>query len=243
MRNVGATIMSPSEQQTGAPHSDTEGLWRLALKIEEKHLWAGYLSEAEHFLWRKALKSLDSWDEFLEGRAEPLEINERSDEREHGGGNDNSETEHGSESIVDPVTTAFRARVLLCEPAIRKLFPSPAGEDPFDFDLHELGVDALEKAEERAEEKPKTRDIEEDNYDDDDEDEEQGKFEQALVQVNVNGDTLDHFGNLHPEPQLIQDQLPPLPPIKSYPFDTYYHTFEHDRVAMLELQTAEVDAI
>ena len=187
--------MSPSEQQNGTPHSDTERLWRLALKIEEKHLWAGYLSEAEHFLWRKALGSLDSWYEFLEGRAEPLEVNERSDDREQGSGNDTSKSENNSESIADPVTTAFRARVLLYEPAVRKLFPSTTGEDPFDFDLDELGVEGSEKVE-PAEEKPKTRDIEEDNYDDDDEEEEQDKPEQALVQVNVNGDTLDHFGKV-----------------------------------------------
>jgi transcriptional activator SPT7 len=30
-----------------------------------------------------------------------------------------------------------------------------------------------------------------------------------------------------------------LPEIKSYPINTYYHTLEHDRVAMLELQTVE----
>ena len=38
----------------------------------------------------------------------------------------------------------------------------------------------------------------------------------------------------------MTDDTPPLPQIKSFPIDTYYHTLEHDRVAMLELQTVEV---
>lgn len=40
--------------------------------------------------------------------------------------------------------------------------------------------------------------------------------------------------------RLTIDDTPPVPPIKSFPIDTYYHTFEHDHVAMLELQTIEV---
>jgi len=149
---------------------DSERLWKLAHKIEDKQLWAGYLSEQEHSIWRKALRKRDTWTAFLEGHGEPLETGESQDTNEIGNGAEGGppKSDDNGEKIADPVTIAFRARVMLSEFALRKLYPSPSVDDLMDFDIDQT----LENTEERvADQKPKTRDIDEDDYDADDEDE------------------------------------------------------------------------
>lgn len=144
---------------------DSERLWKLAHKIEDRQLWAGYLSEQEHSIWRKALRRRDTWAAFLEGRGEPFETGESQDNT---GEIVNGElkTDDNGEKIADPVTTAFRARVMLFEFAVRKLFPPKEGDDLMDFDIDDI-VESSDKMAEVVAEKPKTRDIEEDDYDDD----------------------------------------------------------------------------
>jgi hypothetical protein len=143
--------------------NDPEQLWKLAHKLEETQLWAGYLSENEHSIWRKALRARDTWSEFLGGCGEGIDVSASQDSSE-------STTKDGDngEKSVDPVTTAFRARMMLFEPSVRKLFPPQTGEDLMDFDIEAIsgGVQV-----DLPEERPKARDIEEDDYDDNDDNE------------------------------------------------------------------------
>ena len=161
--------MNSLEESNNWISPDSERLWKLAHKIEDKQLWAGYLSEQEHSIWRKALRKRDTWTAFLKGYGEPLETGESQENGEIvNGGEGPPKTDDNGEKIADPVTTAFRARVMLFEFAVRKLYPSPSGDDLMDFDIDDI----LENAEEKVvEQKPKTRDIEEDDYDADEEDE------------------------------------------------------------------------
>lgn len=147
---------------------DSERLWKLAHRIEDKQLWAGYLSEQEHSIWRKALRKRDTWTAFLEGHGEPLETGENQENNEIMNEGVPPKTDDNGEKIADPVTTAFRARVMLFEFVVRKLYPSPSGEDLMDFDIDDILEDVEAKV---MEQKPKTRDIEEDDYDADEEDE------------------------------------------------------------------------
>jgi hypothetical protein len=103
-------------------------------------------------------------------------------------------TDDNGEKIADPVTTAFRTRVMLFEFAVRKLFPSRNGDDFMELDIDDVGESTPDKAE-AVVEKPKTRDIEEDNYDD--EDEEEGTTAVALVPKSSTQDadsSLDNIG-------------------------------------------------
>lgn len=160
--------MDSLPQSNKSTSSDSERLWKLAHKIEDRQLWAGYLSEQEHSIWRKALRKRDSWTAFLEGRGEPFETGESQDNGEIVNGV--PKTDDNGEKIADPVTTAFRARVMLFDFAVRKLFPSRNGDDLIDFDIDDIAESSEENGE-QAVEKPKTRDIEEDDYDDDEEEE------------------------------------------------------------------------
>ena len=160
--------MDSANESNPQPNPDSEPFWRLAHKIEDKQLWAGYLTEQQHTIWRKALLGRETFTAFLQGRGEPVE---------NGEGLENSESVNGApkaddngEKVTDPVTTAFRARVMLFEASVRKLFPSRTGED-FDFDVDDI-PDHTEDTVAAIEEKPKPREVEEDNYDDDDEEEE-----------------------------------------------------------------------
>jgi hypothetical protein len=161
--------MNSLEESNNWISPDSERLWKLAHKIEDKQLWAGYLSEQEHSIWRKALRKRDTWTAFLKGHGEPLETGESQENGEIvNGGEGPPKTDDNGEKIADPVTTAFRARVMLFEFAVRKLYPSPSGDDLMDFDIDDI----LENTEEKVVEQiPKTRDIEEDDYDADEEDE------------------------------------------------------------------------
>src|SRR5215471_9209206 len=92
---------------------DSERLWKLANKIEDKQLWAGYLSEQEHSIWRKALRKRETWTAFLEGHGEPLETGEGQESGEIMNGEGiPPKTDDNGEKIADPLTTAFRARVM-----------------------------------------------------------------------------------------------------------------------------------
>jgi hypothetical protein len=174
--------------------SDGERLWKLAHRIEAKQLWAGYLSEQEHAIWRKALRSRDYWDAFLEGHGEGIDpVEAQVTETQANGATKNGDN---GEKVADPVTTAFRARVMLYEASVRKLFPTRLNDDFMDFVIDDITDNVENQPTPAIEEKPKTREIEEDNYDDE-EDEEQSS--EALVQINgsstLDGDTsLDNLG-------------------------------------------------
>src|SRR5271154_6470289 len=152
-------------QKRTTPNS--ERLWKLAHKIEDKQLWAGYLSDAEHSIWRKALRRRDTWNAFLEGRGEAFETGESQESGEIVNGT--TKADDNGEKIADPVTTAFRSRVLLFEVSVRKLFPTRTGDNLEEFDIDEISDDV--GAAEPVVEKPKTREIEEDDYDDDEDEE------------------------------------------------------------------------
>lgn len=228
---------SANEPTNPWPHPDSEHFWRLAHKIEDKQLWAGYLTEQEHTIWRKALRRRDTFTTFLEGRGEPSEAGEMQESAETVNGA--PKTEDNGEKVTDPVTTAFRARVMLFEASVRKLFPSRTGED-LDFNVDDI-LEPTDDAVLAIEEKPKTRQVEDDDYDDEDEEEEEST---ALIPApqssNQDADSMDNIGNAYNILASHLDDSPPLPQIISFPYHTYYHTFEHDRVAMLELQTVEV---
>jgi hypothetical protein len=173
--------------------SDSDQFWKLARKIEEKQLWAGYLSEQEHSIWRKALRGQDSWKAFLNGHGEPIEIGESQDGGELVNGA--TKSDDNGEKIVDPVTTAFRARVMLFESAVRKLFPPATGDDPMDSDVDDALEIIAHKPDPAMEEKPKTRDIEEDNYDDEEEEKDIGPVP-ILEPSNRDADSsMDQIGN------------------------------------------------
>jgi hypothetical protein len=159
--------MASSDRPPNESWNDPETLWKLAQKVEERQLWAGYLSEQEHGIWRKAIRRRETWNEFLEGRGEAIEMGESQD----GGGSasGNKDGENG-EKVADPVSIAFRARDMLFDFSVNRLFPPSNAEDMmFDVDAvsgeDEAATTTLEEPE-----KPKTRDIEEDDYDDDEED-------------------------------------------------------------------------
>src|SRR5579859_4930183 len=99
--------METSDGLSTGVMSDGERLWKLAHRIEMKQLWAGYLSEQEHSIWRKALRSRDKWDAFLEGHGEGLDPAEAQEGSAHGNGT--TKTGDNGEKVPDPVTTAFRA--------------------------------------------------------------------------------------------------------------------------------------
>lgn len=216
-------------------YPDSERLWKLAHKIEERQLWAGYLSEQEHLVWRKALRDREKWVTFLEGRGEPLEMSDGQDAT----GSTDSAIRVSSEKDVDPVTTAFRVRAMLSEATVRTLFPSSSVDDFLDFHLDD-DIDNMDKvARDGQQERPQARNIDEENYDDDDEEDNQPQ--------NADRHGLSRDGFLSSDnisSALYSIQLTPgesaQAQIKSFPIDTYYHTFEHDRIAMLELQTVEV---
>lgn len=168
--------MGASDGTSPAASYDGEGLWKLAKRIEEKQVWAGYLSEQEHAIWREALRKRNTWEEFLKGRGESIDPAQGHDGGENA--NATSKAEDNSEKVTDPVTAAFRARVMLFEASVRKLFPTRASDEFLDFDIDDT-LDNSESRELVIEEKPKTREIEEDDYDDD---EEQGPM--ALVHAS-----------------------------------------------------------
>lgn len=147
------------------PASDDEALWKLARRIEEKQLWAAYLSEQEHALWREALRRRDTWDAFLKGRGEAMDP-----ARGHDGAgehvNGTTKAEDNGEKVADPVTTAFRARAMLFEASIRKLYPSQSNDESLDFDMSDVSDERESQAQLVIEEKPNIRKIEDDNYDD-----------------------------------------------------------------------------
>jgi len=229
---------SANESTNPWPHPDSEHFWRLAHKIEDKQLWAGYLTEQEHTIWRKALRERRTFTAFLEGQAEPVETGESQETEETVNGA--PKADDNGEKVTDPVTTAFRARIMLFEGSVRKLFPSRTGED-FDFNVDDI-VESTDDAVLPNEEKPKTRQVEEDNYDDEDEEEQESTALISVPQLSTQDadSSVDNIGSSHGNFNLTLDDSPPLPQIISFPYHTYYHTFEHDRVAMLELQTVEV---
>jgi hypothetical protein len=224
--------MASSDRPIKPSWTDPERLWKLAHKIEDSQLWASFLSEQEHAIWRKSICTRETWDEFLEGRGELVEMQDSGGSAKDG--------ENG-EKIPDPVTTAFRARVMLYESAVRKMFPSGTGDDPFDFDIDEISGHGKDNVD-IPEDKPKARDIEEDNYDDDEDENDAVNITVPELPSHDGDSSLDNIG-MPALFKLTADDTPPLPQIKSFPVDTYYHTFEHDRVAMLELQTVEVNRV
>jgi hypothetical protein len=185
--------MDSTNESNPESHLHSQHFWRLAHKIEDKQLWAGYLTEQEHIIWRKALRRQETFSAFLEGRGEPVENGEIQENVENLNGA--PKADDNGEKVTDPVTTAFRARLLLFEASVRKLFPSRTGED-FDFDVDDI-PDPTEDAVPIIEEKPKTRQVEEDNYDDEDDEEEEST---ALIPVpepsNQDADSsMDNIGN------------------------------------------------
>ena len=232
---------SPRRPAQWALYPDSARLQRLAHKLEEKQLWPGYLSEHEHAIFHKALRSRDTWDAFLAGQGEPLDPPPRPQENGDAAASPSKMEESAAEKAPDPVTTAFRVRAMLFEFSIRKLFPHGSKEDPMDFDLDD-GESAMGHAE-VAKKAVQAREIEEDNYDDDEDDEPSSSMALQLPDSS-NPDansSMDTIGRVKAVSWLTRtDDTPPLPPIKSFPYDTYYHTLEHDRIAMLELQTVEV---
>jgi len=167
-----------------ALYPDSERLRRLAQKLDEKQLWPGYLSEHEHAIFHKALRSRDTWSAFLAGQGEPLDPLPKTQE--------NSE-ENTSEKAADPVTTAFRVRAMLFEFSIRKFFPHGSKEDPMDFDLDE----GLPETSQPQVSKPviKTREIEEDNYDDDEDEQPSSTTLQAPDSSNQDANSsMDSIG-------------------------------------------------
>ena len=192
-RRLHQTMDSANEPTNPWPHPDSEHFWRLAHKIEDKQLWAGYLTEQEHTIWRKALRRRDTFTAFLEGRGEPFEASEMQESAETVNGA--PKTEDNGEKVTDPVTTAFRARVMLFEASVRKLFPSRTGED-LDFNVDDI-LEPTDDAVPLIEEKPKTRQVEDDDYDDEDEEEEEST---ALIPApqssNQDADSsMDNIGN------------------------------------------------
>jgi transcriptional activator SPT7 len=228
--------MSFPEGPSKWAYPDTERLWKVAHDIEERQLWAGYLSEQEHIIWRKALRNKDAWDAFLSGHGEGLDPVENQDSADVANGT--NKAEGNSDKHPDAVTTSFRARSMLFDCSVRKLFPSRIGGDLMNFDIDGENDVNGHLAESVVEEKPKTRDIEEDDYDED-EDEASGTTAPQSSSLQAADTSSDQLGTYHSKPRLFTDESPPLPEIKSFPIDTYYHTLEHDRVAMLELQTVE----
>jgi hypothetical protein len=160
---------SPRRHAQWALYPDAERLRRLALKLEEKQLWPGYLSEHEHAIFHKALRTRDTWDAFLAGQGEPLDPPPRSQENGEAAASPSKLEDNAAEKAPDPVTTAFRVRAMLFEFSIRKLFPHGSKEDPMDFDLDE-GVTGTGQ-QEVAKKQVLAREIEEDDYDDDEDDE------------------------------------------------------------------------
>jgi hypothetical protein len=160
---------SPRRPAQWALYPDAERLRRLALKLEEKQLWPGYLSEHEHAIFHKALRSRDTWDAFLAGQGEPLDPAPKSQENGDAASSPSKLEDNAAEKAPDPVTTAFRVRAMLFEFSIRKLFPHGAKEDPMDFDLDD-GV-AWTGQQDVAKKQVQAREIEEDDYDDDEDDE------------------------------------------------------------------------
>jgi hypothetical protein len=138
----------------------------LAQRIEEKQLWAGYLSEQEHIIWRKALQTQDTWNEFLLGHGEPIEsvVNQDSGEMING----LTKTDDNGGKPTDPVSTAFRARFMLSEASVRKLFPSQTPDEWSDLIIDD-GPDSDDVQAKPPPPEQATRHIEEDNYDDDEE--------------------------------------------------------------------------
>src|SRR5271169_3958194 len=106
--------MDPLLQSNKWISPDSERLWKLAHKIEDKQLWAGYLSEQEHSIYRKALRRRDTWTAFLEGHGEPFEMGESLENHNNtgdggadtGGGGRESKADDNGEKSADPVTTA-----------------------------------------------------------------------------------------------------------------------------------------
>jgi hypothetical protein len=160
-------IMASSDEQIHGSWPDPERLWKVAQKVEEKQLWAAFLSEQEHTIWRKSLRRPETWSEFLDGRGEPIESAASQDS----GGIADGITKDGQngEKVADPVSTAFRTRMMFSDLSLKKLFPPQSGKDSIGLDV-DLYPENIEEKVEPPEEKPKARDIEEDDYDDDDED-------------------------------------------------------------------------
>lgn len=189
--------MESSDRLSSGAMSDGERLWKLAQRIEMKQLWAGYISEQEHSIWRKALRSRDKWDAFLDGHGEGIDPAEAQEGDAQVNGT--AKTGDNGEKSADPVTTAFRVRVMLYEASVRKLFPSRTNDDFMDFEIDDITDNAESQGTLAIEEKPKAREIDEDNYDDEEEEESSG----TLVQVNgsstQDGDTsMDNLGTSTP---------------------------------------------
>src|SRR5579862_1180340 len=228
--------MSSSSGPSKWAYPDSERLWKLAHKIEERQLWAGYLSEQEHMIWRKALRNKDTWVAFLAGHGEGLDPNETQDTVDIA--NVTSKAGGNGDKGADPVNTAFRARAMLFDCSIRQLFPSRAADDLMNFDIEDQDGNDNQISNAIVDNKPKTREIEEDNYDED-EDEASGSAAPLASETQDGDNSIDNLGMSRILRSSFADEPPPLPEIKSFPIDTYYHTLEHDRVAMLELQTVE----
>jgi hypothetical protein len=150
--------------------ANPERLWKLAQRIEEKQLWASYLSEQEHIIWRKALQRKDTWDDFLLGHGEDTE----SMENHNTGGDINglpTKTGDNGGKVTDPVTTAFRARFMLSEASVRDLFPSQTPDNWTEILINDTSDFTTLEDNPVQDKKPTIRYLEEDNYDDEKEEE------------------------------------------------------------------------
>ena len=186
--------MDSASESNSPLHRGSERFWRLAHKIEDKQLWAGYLTEQEHTIWRKALQRQETFSAFLAGRGEPVDTGETHENNEPVNGT--PKADDISEKVTDPVTTAFRARVMLFETSVRKLFPSRTGEG-LDFNVDEI-AEPTPDAVPAAPEKPKTREVDEDNYDDEDDDEESTALITVPESSNQKADSsMDNIGRSH----------------------------------------------
>jgi len=189
--------MSTSDSPSKWAYPDPERLWKVAHKIEEKQLWAGYLSEQEHIIWRKALRSKDAWNVFLSGHGEGLDPEESQDSVDIANGTNKSGG--NSDKPPDPVSTAFRARSMLFDSSIRKLFPSQSGDDLMNFDFEDIEAEERNMVNGVVEHKPKTREIEEDDYDEDEDEASSTTVQQTSI-VQATDTSMDNLGISLPLP-------------------------------------------
>uniref|UniRef100_A0A060T7R8 SAGA complex subunit Spt7 n=1 Tax=Blastobotrys adeninivorans TaxID=409370 RepID=A0A060T7R8_BLAAD len=194
--------------------SSPTGLLRIAKDIESQGSWRGYLTVAEHEVFKRALESGgDQWSKLLEGKAHAkVEIispptngtNSGSPRRTPSGpGSTPFDSSMGTAhtprtptlkatplpSLVelDPVSLAFRVRYMLYEKAIGVVYASRDDSQEVDFSLleDESHQQSNQSNGTGAQEKPAARKTDEDYDFDEDEDEEEE--EEKGKDENTNG--------------------------------------------------------
>jgi hypothetical protein len=203
-------------------NANPERLWKLAQRIEEKQLWAGYLSEQEHIIWRKALQRKDTWDDFLLGHGEDTE----SMENHNIGGDVNgllTKTGDNAGKVTDPVSTAFRARFMLSEASVRNLFPSQTPDNWTEILINDTS-DTTHEDNPVLGKKPTIRYLEEDNYDDEKEEVTEAaiaildlSYQEPTMSTNNFGEASRNETDLRYNPASTSNQLVSNRFVLSYP--------------------------